>query len=1745
MSEIPTTDWTWINAAADRFERAWKAGSLPRIEDYLLEVDESRWPPLLEELLRVERELLERSGIPADPEDYRRRFPASSALIDAVFGTKAATPPMGDAPTDPTVTSPVAAGEEAEGDGPAARGTRVRYFGDYELRRELGRGGMGIVYEARQISLDRPVALKMIRAGALAGEEELRRFQNEVEAVAKLDHPHIVPIYEVGTHQGQRYFSMKLIGGQSLHKVLADYAENPRAAAKLVAAIAEAVHHAHQRGILHRDLKPSNILLDEQGQPHVGDFGLAKRIGGRDEMTITGAVLGTPGYMAPEQAWGRNRLVTVLSDVYGLGAILYALLSGRAPFTGESDLETLIQVREQPPLPPSRIKSGIPRDLEIICLKCLEKDPARRYASAVALGADLRRYLDGEPILARPVTSAERLLKWARRRPAIAGLSLSLLVVAVIGCAAVFWEWRQAVANFAEAESQRRRALDHLAEADLQRGIAEEKSREASEKAQSLERQLYFNRIDLAHHEWRSNSSSAAEANLNRCPTHLRDWEWAYLQRLCCLDNLTIPGFADTDPATQLRLSRMSVRVADFSIVLPLDRAIQLGLSKTSGLAFSPDGRRIVSADPGYRVKVWDMIRGDLVLAMTGHSDRVYAIAFSPDGRLLATGSWDTTIKLWDAATGTLVRTLEPQGMWIRSVAFSPDGTRLVSGSGGELFTPNRGGEIILWDVATGREIRRFPGPHDRIYGVAYRPDGQQIASVNCESSVKLWDPETGALQHLLLGHSYYIECIAYRPDGRMLATGSRDQSAILWDVATGKVLRTLHGHDSPVTSLAFSPDGGTLITADAAGAINVWNVATGREITHLRNSSGVIKVQFSPDGLFFATVGGDNLVKLWETSTLANVEARALSGHRGWCFRAEYTRDGGTLATTGWGLVRLWDAASGRHFRDIETGIATGVYALAIRPDGRVIATAQERGPKEVDLWDVATGQRIRQLVGHSATIKCLAFHPDGRALASAGDDRTIRLWNASDGRPISVLEGHSATVDSIAFSPDGKWLASKAWDHTVRLWDVATSRAMRVHEGVPQRPSNVYAKGVAFSPDGRWLAATRSDGRVNFWVVETGADVLTLSGHGGQVNSVAFLGTRRIVTTSNDRTIKLWDVATGEAVLTLRGHSGPVIDVACRPDGTQFATTGTDEGRLWDTAVPTPECRRGVRIRAWVESLYGRYLNKLKVIQDLRDDRALSGPDRADSLRLAAELPDAEVAPWFQSALQTLRSGELRSLTGRPTAPAEDLAFLAACNYRLIPRAELVRRTDLWQWPRSAGIEATLDPAARRLLRDAEAVLARRTASELHAKIARISAASHLDGYDADLAADGDLETFYHSESTAVAKPGYPHYLTIDLGLPCLVDGLLYVPRQDETYGRVKEFEIRTSNDGETWGEPLAKGTWDSGPAFRFVPLPVRAARFVQLRGLSEVNGGHYMSAAEVVIKTCGRPSPAWTAKLGWGPEAHNNLAWELLRQGKLEDAINASREAICFRPRDASCHATLGHMLRRAGRWDEAIAAAGKAVRLDPNYHWGHQTLAWAHLGKGDWDHSIAEYRTTIRLNPNDPVTHHELGHAHQGKRDIDAAIREWCETIRLKPDFVESRNDLAWTLVVVSDPKRRRPVEALEHARNAVTRESKNASYWNTLALAEYRSGHWVESQAASERSMGLSQGGNGSDWFFMAMALWQKGEKDKARMWFDKAVAWTREKGTRDTELTQFWEEAAELLCRAAPGAPTASPSKPR
>ena len=555
----------------------------------------------------------------------------------------------------------------------------------------LGEGGMGIVYKARQLSLNRPVALKMIKAARFASHDEVRRFQNESEAVARLDHPNIVPVFEVGQYEDQHYFSMKLIAGESLDKRPKGYLADPRRTAELVATIAGAIHHAHQRGILHRDVKPANILIDPEGRPHITDFGLAKRVEGDSELTRSGAILGTPAYMAPEQASGKRGSVTMATDVYGLGAVLYVLLTGKAPFAGDSVIDVLEQVRERPPESPTKRNPRTPRDLEVICLKCLEKDPRRRYASADAVAEDLKHWLAGEPIMARPVGNSARFWMWCRRNPVVAGAtalaSVMLVVVAVLSLLYARQQSRLATARTLFAVEQSHRAEEQTrATADIT-NLATNLKMSLTDSNRRLA-MLNFERARAACEQgqigpglhWLVKSLNAA--------IDVGDTEWK---------NLAIANLS------AWQVHHLSVR------------GVLAHAGEVTTVAWSPDGRRVLTGSTDNTARLWDAASGQPIGLPLEHKSGIATVAFNPDGTTVLTAGWDGKARRWDAATSRLIG--EPLPGPVRSVAFSPDlsvtHALILASSPGPVrsvaFSPD--GKTIL----TGSHNRRCSGTPPRV----------------------------------------------------------------------------------------------------------------------------------------------------------------------------------------------------------------------------------------------------------------------------------------------------------------------------------------------------------------------------------------------------------------------------------------------------------------------------------------------------------------------------------------------------------------------------------------------------------------------------------------------------------------------------------------------------------------------------------------------------------------------------------------------------------------------------------------------------------------------------------------------------------------------------------------------------------------------------------------------------------------------------------------------------------------------
>lgn len=998
----------------------------------------------------------------------------------------------------------------------------------YEVLRELGRGGMGVVYQAHHLKLNRMVALKMVLPGAYPQPEELVRFLGEAQSAARLQHPNIVQIYEVGKLDDRPFFTMEYVEGSSLAQKFGSTPVRPRQAAEMVHVLALAIQFAHQQGIVHRDLKPANILLTADGTLKITDFGLAKHIEAGSGLTQTGAIMGTPSYMAPEQAAGLTAEIGPLADVYALGAILYDLLTGRPPFRADTPINTILQVRYEEPVSLIRLQPRIPRDLETICLKCLQKIPRKRYSSAVDLADDLQRYLAGEPIQARPVSRWERGVKWAQRHPtasALLGVSaLALILVFALGV----WHNVQLEAALQEARQERERAEDNSAEAMRQKERAEEEELIAR-------RYLYASQMNLAQAAWDNAHIALVQELLEKQipqpgQKDLRGFEWYYLQRLCHGERKTL--------------------VTEYPVY---------------GAAFAPDGRLLATVggvfdQPG-EVKLWDVANGQLRARLQGHVRDVHTVAFAPDGQILATGSDDQTIKLWDVANGQERTTLQGHTGEVRSVVFTTKGQLLVSAG--------MDGKIKIWDLQEVKERSTIVTHQNSVWTVVLAPDETTLASGGLDGTVKLWDLSTGKELFTFPGSNRDpVMALAFSPDGQILARGSRDRTIKLWDVASRTERSVLRGHGNTITSIKFAPDGQRLVSASTDLTVKSWDLATEKSLLTLKGHQGpIFAVAISGDGKTLATASLDRTVKLWDAT--GRLEMVALYGHGKEVTSIAYSPDGQTLATGSQdGTVKLWDPAQRREMRTLA-GHARGVTGVAFAPDGQTLASASE--DHTVKLWDIATGKERLTLTKHTAPVRSVAYSPNGQLLVTGSGfyNRAgvqIKVWDPKTGQEIKSLKGHSSSIRSIAFHPKGTMFATCGWDQLIKLWDATTFNelaTLKDHMGA------VYA--LAFAPDGQTLASASADMTVKLWDLTTRKPRRTLQGYMDEVTSVAFTADgATLATGSRDGSVKLWHTEAGRPLITLKDNGTPVFAVAFAPNGQWVASGAEDHAvRLWDLTL------------------------------------------------------------------------------------------------------------------------------------------------------------------------------------------------------------------------------------------------------------------------------------------------------------------------------------------------------------------------------------------------------------------------------------------------------------------------------------------------------------------------------------------------------------------------------------------------
>lgn len=999
--------------------------------------------------------------------------------------------------------------------GEAQSGRQAHRLGDYELLEEIGRGGMGVIYRARQVSLDRFVAVKMILTGPLASRDFVQRFHTEAHAAAVLEHPNIVSIYEVGNQEGQPFYSMRLVTGRNLAQELKETgAMPPRRSAELVATVAHAVHYAHQRGILHRDLKPANILLDAEDHPHVTDFGLAKLLEQDDGLTLTQAALGTPNYMAPEQAEGDASALTTAADVYSLGAILFEVLTGKKLFSGSTPLTTITRAREQEPPKPSAILPGIPRDLDTICWKCLEKDPRRRYASALALAEDLEHWLKGEPIQARRVGRVERVVLWCRRKPAMAGMAgAGLLAVLLISGIAT---WRLMVA----------RGQKQLEE--------------------------YARTITLADAYIRDGATDRALELLLQCPKQLRQWEWGRLVYMCHQDIASIP--AHTNVARWLSASLMQ------------------------GLAINADGTRVLTKGTDAQLKLWEPLKPELLRAIGDTNNEVMAWTFSPDGKQVALGFADGGLQVIDAVKGVPAWTVigstngggapggekgrthrrivgvdfdtrenrpfyEPFSRQPESVAtlgYSPEGRYLAVGTGNQ--------EIVIRDAATGTEHTRWQHHVPEFNASWYTPDGSLLVARG-KLAYELIDSKSGQPKATNVWSEQQVATLAVDLTGSNAVTIAYDGKVCLWKCGRKTFQLLQFESNTGYRNAFFDPQGRWVCITGKATKAGVYEVATGQLVLSVAHEVNGGTFSKSADRLI--TFGADRLIRLWDLAL--PMELKVLPGHLSLPESSAFSSDGQLFATASRdGIVKLWTGWPGRELVQTDNLGMIGPYS----PDGRLWATSLSM--VGIYVCESDSGKVVADFpFGKTFCVLAMAFSPDGTFLVSVGGEKHARIWDVRQQRLSGLLRGAGHAMSTVWWSRDGRWIATGDMGGVARIWDASRLsewKTIKAHE------SSIWT--LQIDPTGTQLL-TSGYGPSKLWNIQTGKLIRNLDDEdGGSPDAVFSPDGRRIASPGVDRQIRVWDAANGELIARWPGRAQCLSFCGFSPDSRRFVVPVTDHG-------------------------------------------------------------------------------------------------------------------------------------------------------------------------------------------------------------------------------------------------------------------------------------------------------------------------------------------------------------------------------------------------------------------------------------------------------------------------------------------------------------------------------------------------------------------------------------------------------
>ena len=1036
------------------------------------------------ELVYNEVLLREAAGETPRLEEYVERFPLFVALLPPLFEVHQAL--VSSQLAEVVNLETVWDGKPASGS-PQAPGPWPNITG-YEVLAELGRGGMGVVYKARHLGLNRVVALKMILTGCQTGPAHLARFRAEAEAVARVQHSNIVQVYDVGEQDGRPYISLEFVNGGTLAQKVNGTPQPARAAAKLIYALSQAIHAAHQQGIIHRDLKPANILFQQsstlaEATVKITDFGLAKQMDAVDAQTGSGTILGTASYMAPEQAEGKPHMIGPAADVYALGAILYEVLTGRPPFKAATQLETMRLVLSEEPVSLSRLHLKVPRDLETICLKCLQKDPRKRYVSAQALVDDLERFLGDQPIQARRTSPLERTWRWGRRNPSFAMLILSIcLLVTAITLISTLSAWKlgQEAGRARDAE---RDATDKLWNASLAKAQALRLGGRIGQRFESL--QAIQDAVRILHtREFKEQDTLALRNEAIACLAlpDLRvmdQWQsetpWPFLVAFDA--DLERYAIGDEQGNVQVR------RAADHQVIARFQGIGEHPVRMQP--QFSPNGRYLA-------VGLWTMARRDLRvhkdvihfvvwdLSSQGNDPKVlhveggYLFRFTPDSRAVAVQYQDGTLRLHDLVQGQ-ERVLSRDYLAYQ-MEFRPDGRQLACAN-------RSSAEVRVLDVDKGSIVTRFPNPGETS-ALGWRGDGQLLAAASDDNKIYIWNVAQHRQQTILEGHRKRATTLTFSPDGRLLASSGWSGTTRLWDVAGARCLMR-----APGVHLGFTPDGGRL-AFQSSTHIGIWELADARECRLLQvqdskseawhSYTGQESFDYSTDGRLLASVGGDG-IRLWDVANAKQIEHLQVGYHEailfhpdgsrlftygrpgllswpienipgrplirigppqtidvppntGW-FHAVCSRDGRVLAVTDDSNSQILILNLDAPFQIVPLKNCSDVISLAVSRQGDWIAAGLAEGGAGIDVWNAHTGQLLRHLPGSmdNANLAFVAFSPDDQWLI-AGGQRDYRWWKVGtwESGPAISRDSLPLVHGPIAFSPDGRMMAIAAFPGT-----------------------------------------------------------------------------------------------------------------------------------------------------------------------------------------------------------------------------------------------------------------------------------------------------------------------------------------------------------------------------------------------------------------------------------------------------------------------------------------------------------------------------------------------------------------------------------------------------------------------------------------------------------------------------------------------------------------------------------------